>query len=119
MTSVKSCQSDFIAGGEENVGAPADVFFSTDIYDSVVVAAFGGVSQNLAKYDTMKVHPVVMLVLCLPITIAQLSSIMFLFLDQDLTLPVVNQATEEKQTSVRIVLALKLLMVVVLQLSFF
>jgi hypothetical protein len=99
--------------GDKPYGAEADVFHDNDMYDQVVVAAFGGVSINLDKELKAQVHPFFLLVLAILLFILQVSILTFLKLDMDLAAEVKH---EDENT---LLLPAKLLMVTVLQLMLF
>lgn len=75
--------------GEKNLGdfedTDADVQVQKDVYHSVVAAAFGGLTANLERKESMLVHPFFMFLCCVPLFMVQMSVITFLRLDMDLT----------------------------------
>eukprot|EP00930_Biecheleria_cincta_P093126 TRINITY_DN8329_c0_g2_i1.p1 TRINITY_DN8329_c0_g2~~TRINITY_DN8329_c0_g2_i1.p1 ORF type:complete len:452 (+),score=90.18 TRINITY_DN8329_c0_g2_i1:71-1426(+) len=90
----------------------ADVFVNDDIYDLVVVAAFGGIELNLSGDFRRTLHPVVLWIFACALFCVQLQSLMLLRLDMD-----VDQEVKEKGEDMLI--SLKLLMISVLQLMLF
>mmetsp|Transcript_135576 Transcript_135576/g.306764 ORF Transcript_135576/g.306764 Transcript_135576/m.306764 type:complete len:480 (+) Transcript_135576:67-1506(+) len=92
----------------------AEVSKQNDIYDAVVVAAFGGVHVNLPGTDEMLVHPFFVLCFAVCLFVAQYSSIMFLLLDQELAAPV-----RQWESTSDVLIYSKLLTILILQSSLF
>ncbi|CAE7379506.1 NCL [Symbiodinium natans] len=93
---------------------PADVFFSVDMYDSVLVAAFGGVTMNLDGSDELHVHPGVLFIFCLPLVILQF----WLTFCTTFGMPAYwKQLDPNAEESM--IISMKLLLIVVVQLTFF
>ncbi|CAE8617893.1 unnamed protein product [Polarella glacialis] len=91
----------------------ADIFFEDDIYDMVVVAAFGGIEMNLDGDKVATIHPFLIFMLSLPLWVMQVSALTYLRLDMDVLAGV--QKEEDGET----LITLKILMVLVLQLMLF
>lgn len=93
---------------------PADVFFHVDIYDAVLVAAFGGVSMNLDGTDELHVHPAWLFIFCVPLVFVQAWLTFCVGFDLSLSTPVHQGSSEEA-----VVISMKLILIVVVQLMFF
>mmetsp|Transcript_102432 Transcript_102432/g.330454 ORF Transcript_102432/g.330454 Transcript_102432/m.330454 type:complete len:463 (-) Transcript_102432:96-1484(-) len=103
-------------------GTSADINIDPDIYGSVLAAAFGGLTQNLKSDESMKVHPFMMFLLCVPLFVIQVNAIVYLHLDQ--VQKVITESEEVGASLIDVVpkdplLTMKLLMVLVLQLMLF
>mmetsp|Transcript_78953 Transcript_78953/g.213578 ORF Transcript_78953/g.213578 Transcript_78953/m.213578 type:complete len:582 (+) Transcript_78953:159-1904(+) len=94
---------------------PADVFFKTDLFDAVLVAAFGGVRINLDGDEDMRMHPAVLFLFCLPLVCVQFTLTFCVGLNMQLDAPVVHHGQEGEGMEISI----KVLLVVILQMMFF
>mmetsp|Transcript_10850 Transcript_10850/g.19300 ORF Transcript_10850/g.19300 Transcript_10850/m.19300 type:complete len:449 (+) Transcript_10850:98-1444(+) len=94
-------------------GEEADIFPDEDIYDMVVVAAFGGLQMNLQKGQEAIVHPFVLSAFCAVLFMVQFECLMFLRMGMALSDPVVA----EEDSSM--LMELKVLMIAILQLMLF
>jgi len=92
----------------------AGVFVSKDVFDAVVVAAFGELRIDMPASNDFCVHPVWMMLAALPVFVAQFSTILYFSLDQDLTAPV-----RENETYSDVLYMSKLVTVVILQVTVF
>lgn len=79
--------------GERPENLDSQVRFEEDMYDAVTVAAFGGVVLQLPS-GCIKVHPVFMFVLCVPLFMSQQAALLYLRLGQDLDAPVHGEGVE-------------------------
>jgi len=79
------------------------------VYASVMVGAFGGVSIKLSGGQSAKLHPALLLLLCVPVFIAQVSILLYLRLDLDFKKPLFDPTDTGRDELLR----LKLLMVVI------
>eukprot|EP00434_Breviolum_minutum_P033020 symbB.v1.2.029211.t1/scaffold3171.1/size96351/11 len=99
---------------EELDSEPADVFFHIDMYDSVLVAAFGGVTMNLDGSDELHVHPGILFIFCVPLVLLQFWVTFCTTFGMPAYWRSLDVSTEESM-----VISMKLLLIVVVQLSFF
>jgi len=99
---------------EELANEPADVFFNVDMYDSVMVAAFGGVTMNLDGSDELHVHPGILFLFCIPLVILQFWLTFCTTFGMQPFWKTLDLDAEESM-----VISMKLLLIVVVQLSFF
>eukprot|EP00747_Dinoflagellata_sp_TGD_P041778 gnl/TRDRNA2_/TRDRNA2_141670_c0_seq1.p1 gnl/TRDRNA2_/TRDRNA2_141670_c0~~gnl/TRDRNA2_/TRDRNA2_141670_c0_seq1.p1 ORF type:complete len:506 (+),score=92.66 gnl/TRDRNA2_/TRDRNA2_141670_c0_seq1:51-1568(+) len=109
---------NLVSGGkaEEPAGEAAGILFETDLYDAVVVAAFGGVTVNLEKNKSVKVHPFWMLLCCIPLFLIQNSILFFLKLDMPRDWPAIRDSDNDER---HIIFCMKLLLVFVVQATIF
>ncbi|CAJ1340800.1 unnamed protein product [Effrenium voratum] len=96
--------------------ADAKVCVEEDMYDAVTVAAFGGVVLELPK-GSIRVHPIWLVCLCIPLYAAQQASLLYLRLGQDLDSPVHGQGVDAEL--IIILPFAKVLMIYVLALMLF
>jgi hypothetical protein len=94
-------------GGEIDIGE-----LDCGSYMSVVVASFGGVTQEAhstrgQKSQPLKIHPFLMFLLCLPLFIGQMSIIVMLRLDCDLLQPVYGEESASDKANQEIWLQLQ------------
>ncbi|CAE8624498.1 unnamed protein product [Polarella glacialis] len=103
-------------GGDrtEEEGSPADVFFRVDMYDSVLVAAFGGVTMNLDGNDQLHVYPGLLFIFCIPLVAIQFWLTFAVGFGMH---PVWKKQDADEQE--QMVISMKLLLMLVVQLTFF
>eukprot|EP00929_Paragymnodinium_shiwhaense_P073595 TRINITY_DN3756_c0_g1_i2.p1 TRINITY_DN3756_c0_g1~~TRINITY_DN3756_c0_g1_i2.p1 ORF type:complete len:566 (-),score=94.68 TRINITY_DN3756_c0_g1_i2:117-1775(-) len=99
-----------VAGKAES----ANIEFDAGAYTAVLISAFGGVKVNLDDGKDIKLHPMFVFLMMLPLFLMQLNALMGLRLDTDLHASIYKDIKEEQ-----LLLTLKLLMVAVLQLMNF
>jgi len=87
----------------------AKVDLEAGMYAAVLVAAFGGVRIPLKERGHVKIHPIFLFILCVPLLIAQGSAVFALRTDLHLDRPVYNDTPDSLQ-----LLRLKILMAVIL-----
>ncbi|OLQ01921.1 hypothetical protein AK812_SmicGene15307 [Symbiodinium microadriaticum] len=73
----------------------AHVYFDDDMYDSVTMAAFGGVHLQLPG-GTVRVHPMWLCLGCLPLFAAQQASLLYMRLGQELEKPVHGEGVSDE-----------------------
>eukprot|EP00439_Symbiodinium_sp_Y106_P049944 s1243_g6.t1 len=93
---------------------PADVFFNVDMYDSVLVAAFGGVTMNLDGSDELHVHPGILFIFCIPLVVLQFWLTFCTTFGMPAYWKELDPDAEESM-----IISMKLLLIVVVQLTFF
>lgn len=106
--------TDRLTTVEDLDNEPADVFFHVDMYDSVLVAAFGGVTMNLDGSDELHVHPGILFLFCIPLVLLQFWVTFCTTFGMPAYWRSLDISTEESM-----VISMKLLLIVVVQLSFF
>eukprot|EP00404_Azadinium_spinosum_P062182 CAMPEP_0180696424 /NCGR_PEP_ID=MMETSP1038_2-20121128/2966_1 /TAXON_ID=632150 /ORGANISM="Azadinium spinosum, Strain 3D9" /LENGTH=484 /DNA_ID=CAMNT_0022727891 /DNA_START=65 /DNA_END=1516 /DNA_ORIENTATION=- len=87
-----------------------------DIYDSVVVAAFGGVTTQVGG-KRMRIHPGALLIRAVPLFLAQITALICLRLDLELDAPVwtYHEKHEKHHAQEDVVVRMKLVMILILQ----
>jgi len=85
--------------------ASLDLGKSPGIYESVLVATFGGVSVSLSQGGAM-IHPVFMLLLCLPVFVVQVSTIFILRSGLDTDRDVYEVGSSHSEALLKLKLAL-------------
>mmetsp|Transcript_68380 Transcript_68380/g.160311 ORF Transcript_68380/g.160311 Transcript_68380/m.160311 type:complete len:530 (+) Transcript_68380:41-1630(+) len=83
------------AEGKDSPITDAHVVFDDDMYDSVTLAAFGGVHLQLPG-GTVRVHPMWLCLGCLPLFAAQQASLLYMRLGQDLAKPVHGEGVSDE-----------------------
>lgn len=106
--------TDRLTTVEELDSEPADVFFHVDMYDSVLVAAFGGVTMNLDGSDELHVHPGILFIFCVPLVLLQFWVTFCTTFGMPAYWRSLDVSAEESM-----VISMKLLLIVVVQLTFF
>eukprot|EP00435_Cladocopium_sp_Y103_P003071 s4460_g1.t1 len=106
--------TDRLTTVEELDTEPADVFFHVDMYDSVLVAAFGGVTMNLDGSDELHVHPGILFIFCVPLVLLQF----WLTFCTTFGMPDYWRSLDPRAEE-SMIISIKLLLIVVVQLTFF
>jgi len=88
-----------------------------EIYDGVVIAAFGGMQIKVTKDVQVRLHPVWIFMMSLPLFITQVSLLMFLRLD--IVEDFANNHVDEKTWDHEKLTKLKIVMMVVVQIILF
>lgn len=86
-------KESFTEHGDEARDLQSEVGFEEDMYDSVTVAAFGGVVLQLPG-GSIRVHPMWMFLLACPLFLSQQAALLYLRLGQDLDSPVHGEGVE-------------------------
>mmetsp|Transcript_46453 Transcript_46453/g.122718 ORF Transcript_46453/g.122718 Transcript_46453/m.122718 type:complete len:520 (+) Transcript_46453:74-1633(+) len=114
FTEMQQVQEGEIADVDEDLAEihrqeDAQVDIEDGMYVAVLVAAFGGVRIPLKERGHVKIHPIFLFILCVPLLIAQGSTLFALRTDLHLVRPVYDDSPASQQ-----LLRLKILMAMIL-----
>ncbi|CAE7200731.1 unnamed protein product [Symbiodinium sp. CCMP2456] len=95
FTSRDDDNSSVESEGKDPPITDAHVVFDEDMYDSVTMAAFGGVHLQLPG-GTVRIHPMWLCLGCLPLFAAQQASLLYMRLGQELEKPVHGEGVSDE-----------------------
>lgn len=107
-------------GTEENIPVGrevADTLRTGNMYEVVVLSAFGGVKQSHVRGPDSIVHPVCLFFLMLPVLVVQTTALVYMKLDYNLAQPVM-QASDSAEKD-ELLFHLKIMMIVTVQATMF